>query len=169
MSTKSSSKIPCTIKSNYLMEENFLMLPFGSGLVIAFPYLLFSSIFKIFVTTFLSSKKSLNLIFYFIDKFEVFFWLILRYSCVGRTINAFDKCWWKQPLSELAEVYFWGLYGNFFVISFALLSNVSQSVTVSWTLLILFRSRRFFRSRIYQNLFTFLYSLSLIIPFLCKL
>ena len=41
-------------------------------------------------------------------------------ALVGSKMIVFNKNRWMQPLSELAKVHFWGLYRNFFIISFAL-------------------------------------------------
>ena len=53
---------------------------------------------------------------------------------VGKEIIALDKYRWMQPLSELVDVHFQGLYGNFFVICVSLFSKISQSIIVSWKL-----------------------------------
>ena len=55
---------------------HYFVLPIGNGLVMVFPYWLFSSIVITFVTILLSSIMFFISFFYFIDKLKVFLWLI---------------------------------------------------------------------------------------------
>ena len=57
---------------------SLFMLPVGGGFVVALPHWLFSSIFRSFVTALLSSKLFFFFIFYFVDKFEIFFTLTMQ-------------------------------------------------------------------------------------------
>ena len=81
-----------------------------------------------------------------------------NWACVGSKVITFDKYWLIQPLSELADVRLRGLYGNFFIIYFALFSKISHSMTIPWKLYKSFTSDSFLDSK-YSKAFSLFRSL----------
>ena len=74
-----------------------------------------------------------------------------------------------QPLIKLADGHFRGLYGNCFVISFALFSKISYNIICILKIVYLTKLEMFSGWSIIQKFVTFLYSFLLIISVLTKL